>query len=216
MFITFEGGEGAGKSTQIQKLADHLTSLGKDVIVTREPGGTPDAEKIRDLLVSKHTANWDPVTDVLLLFAARKIHMQELILPSLRTGKIVLCDRFTDSTRVYQGDGLGVSPDVIESIKTTSIGAFEPDLTLVFDISPEQGLTRAHKRADETGEGDHKYEGFDMDFHWRLYNGYMELLSKYPERCRRVDATGDVISIAEAIFDIVTAYPESGCQAARS
>ncbi|HRC26075.1 MAG TPA: dTMP kinase, partial [Alphaproteobacteria bacterium] len=131
LFITFEGGEGAGKTTQIRLLAERLDALKRAVLTTREPGGTPQAEKIRDLLVRRDAGEWGAMAESLMFFAARAVHVDTLIRPALEAGKIVLCDRFTDSTRVYQCDGRGLSHGVIEVLNTLVLGTFRPDLTFI-------------------------------------------------------------------------------------
>ncbi len=203
MFITFEGGEGSGKTTQISLLADYLESQGHEVVKTREPGGTPDGEKIRDLIVSQSERH-DPLFDVFLLFSARRIHVNEVIKPALEDNKVVICDRFTDSTRVYQGYGLGVDLQVIETLKILSIGTLEPDLTFVFDINPEIGLSRAKKRSDEDGTNEQKYETYDKDFHERLRTGFRNLVRQNPGRFVVLDAGQDIDAIRMEIQDAVT------------
>lgn len=153
-FITLEGGEGTGKSTQISLLAGFLREQGYDVVTTREPGGTPEAEKIRELLVHRDGGNWTPAAECLLFFTARHMHVETLIKPALAAGKIVISDRFTDSTRAYQSYGHNVlPPEMIESVKQIAIGDFEPDLTFILDIDVKTGLRRAGKRLDEDGSG---------------------------------------------------------------
>ncbi len=143
LFITLEGGEGSGKSTQIKALAERLRAQGYDVVTTREPGGTPEAEKIRDLLVKRDGGKWTPMAEVLLLFAARAMHVDTLIKPALAAGKIVISDRFTDSTRAYQCYGHGVAMDILEGIDQLVLNGFKPDLTFILDVPVEQGLARA-------------------------------------------------------------------------
>ena len=137
LFITLEGGEGSGKTTQIEKLAATLKKQGQEGVTTREPGGTPEAEKIRELLVNRDGGNWSPIAEILLFFAARVTHVEKLIKPALTEGKIVICDRFTDSTRAYQSYGHNIDPDLIESFVQLSLGGFEPDLTFILDLDLE-------------------------------------------------------------------------------
>lgn len=208
VFITFEGGEGAGKTTQIRRLASTLGARGHDVVVTREPGGTPEAEKIRDLLVRREGGNWSPVAECMLLFAGRAMHVRDLIEPALEAGKIVLCDRFTDSTRAYQAFGHGFPLAKVEAIKQIALGDFEPDLTLIFDIEPETGIRRSEKRLaqDHVGEGgrtEDRFERLDFTFHRNLRSGYLRIAEQHPERCRVVDASLTIEQLETYIRRIV-------------
>lgn len=194
LFITFEGGEGAGKTTQIKRLA---ASLG-GTIQTREPGGTPEAEAIREAFFRNNGQNWPPEALVLLMFSSRVLHTENLIRPALERGTNVLCDRYTDSTRVYQGYAGNLSLDKIEQIKTLSIGEFEPDLTFILDIAPEEGLKRADKRAGET-----TFEAKDLTFHRKIREGFLAIAHDHPARCVIIDATQDADAIAAQILDYV-------------
>ena len=187
LFITLEGGEGTGKSTQIKLLADKLSAQGHEVIITREPGGTPEAEKIRDLLVHRDGGNWTPMAETLLFFAARAMHVETLIKPALAEGKIVISDRFTDSTRAYQSYGHGMEPDIIESFVQLSLGGFEPDLTFILDIDVTAGLERAGKRIAGEGSAEDRFEKMDIAFHERLRQGFLEIAARNPERCAIID-----------------------------
>ena len=191
-FIAFEGGEGAGKTTQIKRLA---AALGPDVILTREPGGTPEAEAIRNTFFHNNGQNWPPEALVLLMFSARVLHTENLIRPALEKGQTVLCDRYTDSTRVYQGYAGNLSLEKIEAVKTLSIGEFEPDLTFVMDIAPEIGLKRADTRAGET-----TFEAKDITFHEKIRQGFLTIAHDYPARCVIIDATQDADAIAAQIL----------------
>ena len=153
MFITFEGGEGSGKTTQIQLLKEFFESKGRDVITTREPGGTVEAEKIRELLVQRDGGDWTPTAEALLFFTARHMHVETKIKPALDAGKIVICDRFTDSTIAYQGYGHQFDLDILNNIKQVSIGDFQPDKTFILDIDVREGLTRAGKRMEGDIDG---------------------------------------------------------------
>ena len=146
-FITFEGGEGAGKSTQVQRLAARLKAGGGEVVTTREPGGSPGAESIRDLVLKGSADRWSPVTETLLMYAARRDHVERVIRPALERGAWVICDRFADSTRAYQGAAGGVDAKFISALETYVLETTRPDLTLVFDLPAEVGLQRAHARA---------------------------------------------------------------------
>lgn len=195
LFITFEGGEGAGKTTQIKRLAAALP----DCIVTREPGGTPEAEALRNLFVSHQGQNWPLQAQLLLMFAARTLHTEDLIKPSLGKGHTVLCDRYTDSTRVYQGYAGGIPQEEIEDIKKSAIGDFEPDITFVMDIAPEEGLKRARKR-----EGDEStFESKSLAFHEKLRQGFLTIARDNPARCVIIDASQDEDAVAAAILERV-------------
>lgn len=199
-FITFEGGEGAGKSTQIRRLARALRKRGLDVVCTREPGGSPSAEAIRKLLLS-HRHAWQPLSEALLHYAARCEHLSETIRPALAEGRWVLSDRFADSTRVYQGVAQGLDRDVIAALDAMVVADTQPDLTLVLDVPPEVGLGRI---AGRTGGGD-RYERMDADVHARLRQGYLEMARAAPERCVVIDAGRDGDSVHR---DVVAAVAE--------
>ena len=208
LFISFEGGEGAGKTTQIRTLQSWLTSLGYDVIITREPGGTPEAETIRNLFVNKEGGNWSPEAEVLLLFAGRAMHLRDLILPALAAGKIVLCDRFTDSTRVYQCSGRGLDRASVEQVKQFSIGAIEPDLTFVFDLPVSMGLGRAKSRisANNSGPKEDRFEQIETTFHEKLRAGYLALAKEDPERFCVLDASQPIAAVTAALQGAVKAF----------
>jgi thymidylate kinase len=199
-FITLEGGEGAGKSTQIRLLADALAACGKDVVVTREPGGSKGAEEIRALLVSGETGRWGPVTEALLHTAARRDHLERTVWPALDAGSWVICDRFFDSTMAYQGYGLGLGRDLIGALQTTALGDFRPDLTLILDLPVEAGLARANARRG----GEDRYERMDLDFHRRLRDGFLDIAQREPDRCAVIDAAHPVEAVQAAILDAVT------------
>lgn len=201
-FITLEGGEGAGKSTQIRLLSDSLRKEGREVVLTREPGGTPEAEKIRDLLVRRDGGQWTPMAEILLFFAARNMHVETLIKPALAAGKIVICDRFTDSTRAYQSYGHGIDPDLIESFVQLTLGGFEPDLTFILDLDAKTGLARAGRRLSGEGSGEDRFEQLDTSFHERLRRGYLEIAERYAGRCVVVNAERAIGGIAEEIAKI--------------
>ncbi|MFO1122411.1 MAG: dTMP kinase [Hyphomicrobiales bacterium] len=199
-FITFEGGEGTGKSTQVARLAAQLQSIGRTVTLTREPGGTPAAEDLRRLLVSGDVALWSPTAEALLNYAARDAHLKQLIRPSLAKGHVVLCDRFMDSTRAYQGYAGGCSMSLIDALEAEVVGSTKPDLTLIFDLDPEAGLDRARQR----GEGEDRYERKGIAFHRRLRDGFLDIMRRNPARCRLVDAAGSVEDVAESVWSIVS------------
>ncbi len=194
-FITLEGGEGAGKSTQIRRLAEWLrTERGGDVVMTREPGGSPGAEAIRELLVNGETDRWDARTEALLHFAARRDHVIKTISPALERGDWVLCDRFADSTRAYQGIVQGAGLDVVETLYALAVGDLEPDLTLLLDLPVEVGLARAGERG-----GSDRYERMGRDFHEALRTAFLKIAQSAPERCIVIDATGGEAEVESAI-----------------
>lgn len=190
-FITLEGGEGAGKSTQLRLLAEALCGAGIPVITTREPGGSPGAEEIRGLLVTGTPGRWQPLTEALLLNAARHQHIAETIEPALAAGTWVLCDRYADSTFAYQGAGHGLDLGVLGALHGIATAGLTPDLTFVFDIDPAVGLSRA---ASRRGTED-RYEQMDLAFHGRLRDAYLRLAQAEPARCLLVDSYRPVDAI---------------------
>lgn len=194
-FITIEGGEGAGKSTQIKALADWLRERGIVVTTTREPGGSPGAEAIRKLLVEGSADKWDGTTEALLHFAARRDHLRRTVWPALERGEWVISDRFADSTKAYQGYGHGLDLETIDRLYAIAVGKFVPDLTIILDLPVEQGLARAASRAGvET-----RYENMNIDFHRRLRNGFLDIARNEPRRCIVIDATGTVEAVQVAV-----------------
>ncbi|MBM3632258.1 MAG: dTMP kinase [Alphaproteobacteria bacterium] len=202
-FITFEGGEGTGKSTQTVLLADYLNDQGHKVLLTREPGGSDGAELIRALLVSGDIGRWSPMTEVLLLYAARAEHWNSVIEPALKRGEWVICDRFADSTLAYQGYGHGVDRVFINKLYASVIGTEQPDWTFVFDLDPEIGVQRALKR--HTSEN--RFEHMDMQFHNRVRAGFLKIAHQNTQRCRIIDATQSVYAIHKEIASVVTKEP---------
>lgn len=198
-FITFEGGEGGGKSTHVSMLADVLGASGINVITTREPGGAPAAEEIRDLLVSGAVERWTPMAEVLLNYAARDMHVMQVIRPALERGDWVISDRFSDSTMAYQGYGGGIDPARIAAVHAAVLGDFKPDLTLVLDLETEQGLKRSGKRLSEQDSAEDRYERMDLEFHHRLREGFLEIAAAEPLRCRVIDAATDIDIVAANI-----------------
>ncbi len=200
-FISFEGGEGSGKSTQIQALAETLRAHGKDVHVTREPGGEEQAEQIRTLLVTGDAGRWDAMAETLLFLAARVQHAVRIIQPKLAQGCWVLSDRSLDSTRVYQGMAKGVGVDVYDQLHTVALEGFMPDLTLVLDIDPEIGLGRSLGR-DNT---ETRFEHMALSFHQQVREGFVTLSKQEPERMAMIDAAQSQQEVSAAIWQEVGA-----------
>ena len=200
-FITFEGGEGTGKSTQIKILAERLKHRERPLIATREPGGTPEAEAVRSLLVSGDVARWTPKSEALLNYAAREQHLEQVIRPALAGNATVLCDRFMDSTRAYQAYAGGCEQSFIDELEQAIVGATRPDLTLVFDLDPVLGLERARKRGAATSED--RYERKGLGFHRKLRDGFLDIQTRDPHRCRLIDASQSIDQIAEKVWTIV-------------
>ncbi len=201
-FITLEGGEGAGKSTQVRRLVARLEAGGIRAVATREPGGSPGGEQIRGLLVNGEITRWDAQTEALLHFAARREHLVKTIWPALESGRWVVSDRFADSTMAYQGYALGLGRPTVESLYGLVVGDFAPDLTLILDLPAEEGLARVGRRPAAAG-GEDRYERMGHDFHARLRDAFRDIAAREPERCRIVDARGDVDAVAGAIWTLV-------------
>lgn len=195
-FITFEGGEGAGKSTQLKMLAEALARAGIEVVTTREPGGSKGAEAIRALLVTGEVDRWDAHTEALLHTAARRDHLVKTVWPALERGAWVVCDRFFDSTLAYQGYGHGLPKDFVQSLTRLAIGDFAPDLTLMLDVPVEEGL----KRAGGRGGGEDRYERMGSPFHERLRQGFLDIAKNEPDRCAVIDATASLDAVHQAIM----------------
>jgi len=193
-FITLEGGEGAGKTTQIRGLAEGLREADVTAVRTREPGGSPSGERIRDILVDRDV-ELTPLAEAMLHNGARQEHLTRTIRPALDRGECVLCDRFADSTRVYQGFGLGVPESEVDTLERMVVGDTVPDLTLVLDVPVDVGLTRARGRRAHAD----RYEGMDVAFHERLRQGYLTLARRAPERCAVVDADRDADAVQAEI-----------------
>jgi len=195
-FITLEGGEGAGKSTQSRRLAAALEARGIPTLTTREPGGAPGAEQIRKLMVEGEPGRWNAITETLLAYAARADHVARTIGPALKEGRWVICDRFSDSTYAYQGAGRGVERETIRRIDSAVLDDFQPDLTLILDLDVAIGLGRAIARAGT----ENRFEKFGIDFHERLRQAFLDIARRNPERCRLIDASGTEDQVADAIF----------------
>jgi dTMP kinase len=195
-FITFEGGEGAGKSTQLKRLVARLQAAGREVVATREPGGSPGAESIRELVLKGSADRWSPVTETLLMYAARRDHVERIIRPALERGAWVVCDRFADSTRAYQGAAGGVDPAFIAAMETYVLEHTRPDLTLIFDMPVDVGLQRAHERAGS----EMRFESKGLAFHERLREGFLAIARAEPDRCAIVDASGTLDDVEAAVW----------------
>ncbi|MGO4916631.1 dTMP kinase [Pseudogemmobacter sp. W21_MBD1_M6] len=200
MFLTFEGIDGSGKSTQARVLADHLRGLGHDVVLTREPGGSPGAEEIRKLVLEGDPDRWSAETEILLFTAARRDHLERTIQPALDAGKIVICDRFADSTRMYQGLSRGDLRDTVDKLHALMIGK-EPDLTILIDMDPATGLTRAKSR--QTAE--ERFEDFGEALQVRMRNGFLALAAEFPDRFRVIDGNRDIDSVTRDVIATVEA-----------
>ena len=197
-FITFEGGEGSGKSTQIKILRNSL-SKNQKVLITREPGGTKEAELIRKLLVKGKSSKWSGVTEVLLNFTARKDHVDKIIVPNLKKGKWVLCDRFTDSTIVYQGHGRDINESLIKNLNKFLINNLNPKLTFLLDIDPKVGLRRSKKRINN----ELRYENMPLSYHKKIRKAYLDIASKNKNRIKIIDASLDKDVISEIIWSFI-------------
>ncbi|SDG92507.1 dTMP kinase [Roseospirillum parvum] len=211
-FITFEGGEGGGKTTQLARLAEDLRAAGHAVLTTREPGGSPGAEEIRRLLVTGEAGRWDARTEALLHMAARRDHLVRVVWPALAEGKVVLCDRFLDSTRAYQGYGHGLGRDWVDRLASVVIGDFAPDLTLILDLDPAQGLARAAGR----GDAETRYETLADAFHQRVREGFHAIAKAEPGRCRLIDSSQPKERVAALIAGQVRALLAASPQAVRT
>lgn len=199
-FITFEGGEGAGKTTQLRRLVERLSGLGLEVVSTREPGGSAGAEELRALLVRGAADRWSPLAETLILNAARDDHLTRTIRPALARGAWVVCDRFADSTRAYQGAAGGTDPALIAALERSVVGEDRPDLTLFLDLPAAAGLARAGSR----GGAEDRFEGKDLGFHERLRAAFQAIAEAEPGRYRRIDATADQDAVAMRIWAAVS------------
>lgn len=198
MFITLEGPEGSGKSTQIRRLAKRLESLGYPVITTREPGGTPIGDQIRQVLVRMENKELHPRTEILLFLAARAQLVEQLIKPSLRDGKIILCDRYGDSTLAYQGYGHGLDLDQLRQMLDFATDHLKPDLTILLDLDVKTGLMR--KKAEDEWN---RLDAYEVLFHERVREGYLNLAHEEPERWRIVDASQGIDAVQEDLFQLI-------------
>jgi len=203
-FITFEGIEGSGKSTQIALLANYLTARGIRHVLTREPGGTLIGDQVRKILLDPANRSLDPAAELLLYAASRAQHLREIILPALTNGMTVLCDRFSDATLAYQGYGRGLDIEMIRSLDRIVTTGMRPDLTILFDIEASRGIARARGRNNSLGlEAEARFENEALVFHERVRQGYLTLVAKEPDRIRIVDASGTSEAVQEQVRKIV-------------
>jgi dTMP kinase len=202
-FITVEGPDGAGKSTILNELYNRLVEEGRGVVKTREPGGVSIAEQIREVILNKDNTAMDIRTEALLYAAARRQHLVEIVIPALEKGSIVICDRFVDSSLAYQGKGRGIGMTEVMNINQFAIEDKMPDLTLYFDISPEEGLKRI---ARHDGREVNRLDLESLDFHQKVYEGYQSLIKQYPERIKVVDASKSKEEVFEQAYDIVKRF----------
>jgi dTMP kinase len=218
-FITFEGGEGSGKSTQAKRLADRLIAAGHAVTITREPGGSPFAERLRTLILDPNLEKHSPLAEALLFASARADHLEQVIRPALNAGGVVVCDRFSDSTRVYQGYAGRVEPRLLEALELIVVQHTKPDLTIVVDIPAEIGLARAALRLNGTPAGPpsekqpkqprsllaDRFEARDLEFHKRLREGFLEIARLEPQRCVVVDGQKAPDDVSREVWAAVEA-----------
>ncbi len=204
-FITFEGGEGAGKTTQAKLLAEALEKAGVETLLTREPGGTFGAEAIRNLVLEGTSDRWSGMTELLLMYAARLDHVEKLIKPALERGVWVLSDRFADSSLAYQGHARGLGADRVKSVHEAVMGGFEPDLTILFDMDP----VLAQKRVETRGENLTRFDAESLDFHKTLRRAFLDIADENPERVHTVDADGSRGNVQNRIlFALTKTFPE--------
>ena len=199
LFITFEGGDGSGKSTQVNLLKYYLDNLNFETIKTREPGGTPSAEILRDLLTTGEVEKWTPMSEALLMWASRYEHLIQVIEPALNSGKNVICDRFYDSTYAYQGVAHNLGIDKMEKLKKIIIGDIEPDITFVLDIDPKVGLKRSLDRSNQ----ENRFESYNIDFHNKIRSAFLEIAKKNKNRCVVVDASLNEQEINNLIITVI-------------
>jgi dTMP kinase len=203
LFITFEGGEGAGKSTQIQYLAEALRARGYDTVMTREPGGSAGAEAVRHVLLSGAAEEFGVRMEAILFAAARSDHVEELIRPAIEAGKIVLCDRFMDSSRVYQGVTGNLEPEFVRSLERVAINGMVPDLTIILDLPADVGLARARSRSGAASQAPDRYEKEALSVHEKRREAFLDLAREEPERCRVVDGNQPADAIAQTVEKLV-------------
>lgn len=203
LFISFEGGEGAGKTTQLDWLARRIDRGGGQVVKTREPGGTQGAEAIRALLVEGDGDRWSATAETFLLYAARVDHLERVIEPAVASGAVVLCDRFADSTRAYQGAAGGSPAGLIDALESQIMNGRWPDLTLIFDVPPELGLARARRRG-----GGQRFENKDLKYHEKIRDAFLTIARAHPSRCRVIDANGSLETVASRVWEATAPFLE--------
>ncbi len=211
LFITFEGGDGVGKSTQINRLHSDLSNHGHDCVMTREPGGTQGAEEIRELLVTGEPDRWSPLTEAFLLQAARADHLERRILPALKAGRVVLCDRFIDSTMAYQGHAGSLGPASVDTLRQLCVGQNLPDITIVLTLAPDEALARAtarHRGEDASGEA--RFEARGSSFQAAVDTAFRKIAAENPDRCVLIDAGDDEDTVAERIHSALSQRLPSG------
>ena len=201
MFITFEGGEGVGKTTQINLLKTYLLSMNFKVICSREPGGTVEGEKVRKLLVKGSLNTWDPLSEVLMFNASRRQHINKIIFPSLHKGNIVLCDRFIDSTIVYQGHASSIKKSILTNLHKKFCYNLYPDLTFFLDLDPSLGLKRTKKRSNNKDEN--RFENHGLDYHQKISKGFNNLAKNNKERIQTIDASDTIENISKKIINFI-------------
>ncbi|WP_096784869.1 dTMP kinase [Rhodobacter sp. CZR27] len=204
LFLAVEGIDGSGKSGIVGHLADHLRAHGRDVLTTREPGGTPEGEAIRALVLSGADDAWDPMSELLLMTAARVQHVRRVIAPALGSGRAVVSDRYVGSTLAYQGTGRGLSEDFIRDLHARAVGGLWPDLTLILDLDAATGLARSRRRLTDGAVDEGRFESLDLDFHERIRQSFLAQAARDPDRHAVIDASGtpeDVRSRAVAALD---------------
>ena len=202
-FITLEGGEGAGKSTQTDALRNRLRDQGLDVLVTREPGGSPRAEAIRKVLLSGKAKSYGPMAEALLFYVARDSHLELTIRPALSRGRWVICDRFIDSTRAYQGAAGGVPIAALNALERIVVGPSRPDLTLILDLPPEEGLRRVASRAEASGAEADRFETMHLTFHKNLRQEFLDIAAAEPWRCAVIDADRPAEAVGQEVWSLV-------------
>lgn len=200
MFITLEGGEGSGKSTAIKTIVPRLEALGYKLVLTREPGGTPIAEEIRNVILDKKNTAMDPMTEALLYAASRRQHVVERIKPALKEGKVVLCDRYIDSSLAYQGGARGLGIDKVYDINQYATDGLLPDITIFFNLTPEKGLERIGANANREVN---RLDVEKLSFHEKVYSAFKELMRRYPDRIVEIDASKDPKTVAEEAYDAI-------------
>lgn len=207
LFVSFEGGEGVGKSTQIRRLGEALRHRGHDVLVTREPGGSPGAEAVRHVLLSGAAEMFGTRMEAILFAAARNDHVEQRIRPALQRGTVVLCDRFMDSSRVYQGVTGNLEPEFIEALQRIAVNGVVPDCTLILDLPASVGLERARRRgAAETNTGPDRFEKEEIETHEKRREAFLDIAAREPNRCRVIDATQNEDAIAARILSVVDSF----------